>query len=67
MMTSFYEENDYEDNFMQKLTRTEIVCPKCKYENAIRIHWSSGGRPGFREPSETTIRCPKCGYEEVLE
>jgi len=59
----FYEE----DTFTQRRTDTEIVCPKCKYEKAVRIHWSSGGRPGFRDPSETRIKCPKCGYEEDIE
>ena len=64
LYNDFLESYDDEDNFRQRLTRSEIVCPKCKYEKARMLHWSSGGRAGFRDPSETEIKCPKCGYKE---
>lgn len=63
LYNAFLEMCYEDDGFIQKFTSSEIVCPKCKYEKAVRDHWSSGGRAGFRDPSETSIHCPKCGYE----
>ena len=63
LYNAFLESYNHTNPFEQKLTKSEIVCPNCKYEKAVMKHWSSCGTAGFRDPSETSIHCPKCGYE----